>query len=68
MVIINPNIEYGPYENHTFTNPASLFTPSTPSTQLTCLPQDGFEKSCDDQSMFSHTTFGIPHGILYLGL
>jgi hypothetical protein len=61
MVIVGPNFEYGPYENHTFVNPTSL---SAPSTKLTRLPQDGLMKLCNDQSMFSHTTFGIPHGLL----
>jgi hypothetical protein len=64
MVTISPNLKYGPYENHTFANPTS---PSIPSIQLTRSPQDGPVKSCDDQSMFSHITFGIPHKIMYLG-
>jgi hypothetical protein len=63
MVIISPNLEYGPYEDHTFTN---LTSPSSPSTQLIHLPHDGFVKSCNDQSMLSHTTFKIPPGILYI--
>jgi hypothetical protein len=41
MVIINPNLEYGPYEDHILKNPTSL---STPSVQLTCMPQDGLMK------------------------
>jgi hypothetical protein len=64
MVVISPNLEYNPCEDHTFVNPTS---PSTPSTQLTCLLQDGLMKSCDDQSMFFHTILKIPHKILYLG-
>jgi hypothetical protein len=63
MVAISPNLKYGPYENHTFANPDSPFAPFA---LLTCLPQGGFVKSCNDQSMLSHITFGIPHGILYL--
>ncbi len=63
MVVVSPNLEYGLCGNHTFTNPTS---PSTPSVQLTRLLQHGFMKLCDDQSMFFHTTLGIPHGILYL--
>ncbi len=64
MVVVSPNLKYCPYEDHTFANPASLFAPFV---QLTCLLQDGLVKSCDNQSMFFHTTLGIPHGILYLG-
>jgi len=41
MVVVNPNLEYGPYEDHIFKNPTSL---STPSVQLTYMPQDGFVK------------------------
>jgi hypothetical protein len=63
MVEINSNIEYGPCEDHTFTNPVS---PSTPSVQFIHLLEDGLVKSCDDQSMLSHTTLRIPRGILYL--
>jgi hypothetical protein len=29
--------------------------------------EDGLMKLCDDQSMFSHITFGIPHIIIYHG-
>jgi hypothetical protein len=54
--------EYGPYETHISTN---FTSPFAPSIQLTCLPQDGVMKSCDDQSVFFHTPFGIPHRILY---
>jgi hypothetical protein len=64
MVAISPNLKYGPCEDHTFAYPASLFAPST---QLTCLPQDGLMKSCDDQTMLFHTTIKIPHRILYFG-
>jgi hypothetical protein len=64
MVTISPNFENCPYESHTFANLAS---PSIPSTQLTRLLQDGLVKLCDDQSMLSHTTLGIPHKIMYLG-
>jgi hypothetical protein len=64
MVAVSPNFKYDPCGDHTFANPTSPFAPSS---QLTHLLQDGFMKSCDDQSMFSPTTFGIPHGILYLG-
>jgi hypothetical protein len=64
MVAISPNFEYGPYEDHTFANPISPFIPFA---QLTHLPQDGLVKFCDDRSMFFHTTFGIPHKIMYLG-
>jgi len=61
MVVISPNFEYGPCEDHLFAN---LISPSAPSVQLTRLPQDGFMKLCDDQSMFFHTTLGIPHKIM----
>jgi hypothetical protein len=64
MVAISPNLEYGPYEDHTFTNPISVFALSI---QLTHLLQDGLVKLCNNQSMFYHTTLGIPHGIIYLG-
>jgi hypothetical protein len=64
MVVVNPNLEYGPCGDHTFANPIS---PSTPFAQLTRLLQDGFVKLCDDQSMFFHATFRTPHIILYLG-
>jgi hypothetical protein len=64
MVVISPNLEYDPCEDHTFANPTSPFAPSV---QLKCLPQDGLVKLCNDQSMFFHTTLGIPYIILYLG-
>ncbi len=63
MVVVSPNLEYGPYGNHSFESPTSS---STPSVQLIHLLQDGLVKSCDDQSMLSHKTLGIPHIILYL--
>ncbi len=65
MVVISPNLDYGPCENHIFVNLASLLVPSA---QLTHLLQDGLVKSCNNQSMFLHTTLGIPHKILYLGM
>jgi hypothetical protein len=34
---------------------------------INLLASSGFMKSCDDQSMFFHTTFKIPREILYLG-
>jgi hypothetical protein len=43
------------------------FSQCAPSTQLTCPFQDGLMKSCSNQSMFFHTTLGIPHKIMYLG-
>ncbi len=63
MVTISHNLEYGPYEDHTFINPISPFAPFT---KLTRVPQDGLTKLCNDQSMPFHTTLGIPHKILYL--
>jgi len=64
MVTLGPNFEFGPCEDHIFTN---LFSSFAPSVQLTHLPHDGLMKSCDDQSILSHTTLGIPHSIMYLG-
>jgi hypothetical protein len=64
MVVVNPNLEYGPCGDHTFANPISPFTPFA---KLTRLLQDRLVKLCDDQSLFSHTTFKIPHIILYIG-
>jgi len=64
MVALSPNFEFGPCEDHIFAKLSSLFAPSV---QLTCLPRDGLMKSCDDQSILSHTTLGIPHKIMYLG-
>jgi hypothetical protein len=64
MVAISPNFKFGPSEDNIFTNLSSSFAPSV---QLTRLPQDGFMNSCDDQSILSHTTLGIPHNIMYLG-
>ncbi len=54
--------EYGPCEIHTSTN---FTSPFAPSIQLTCLPQDGLVKSCDDQLVFFHISFGNPHIISY---
>ncbi len=64
MGVVSPNLKYNPCVEHTFTNPTSPFAPST---QLTNLPQDGFVKLCNDQSMLFHTTFEIPHEIQYIG-
>jgi hypothetical protein len=56
MVVVSTNLKYGPCGNRTFANPTSL---STPFIQLIRLLQDGLVKSCDDQSMLSHTTLGM---------
>jgi len=63
MLVVSPNFEYSPCEDHTFTKLAS---PSAAFVQLTYLLQNGLIKSSHYQSMFFHTTLGIPHIILYL--
>ncbi len=64
MVVISPNLEYDNYGAHTFIN---LFSLSAPFVQLIHLPHDGLVKLCNDELMFSHTTFEIPFKIQYLG-
>jgi hypothetical protein len=63
MVVVSPNLECGPCDDHTFAN---LVSSSAPSTPLTHLPHDGLVKLCNDQSIFFHTTFEIPHKIMYI--
>jgi hypothetical protein len=64
MVIVDPNLKYGPFGGHIFVNPFSLYAPFV---QLIPLLQDGFMKWYDDQLVFFHITLGNPHEISCLG-
>jgi hypothetical protein len=64
MITVDPNFKYGLFGGHILINPFSLYAPFV---QLTHLLQDGLMKRYDDQLVFFHITFGIPHEISCLG-